>query len=320
MPINIKQLEEIYSTSNDSPANQGWIAIPDSKGDTLIANAVGSSGGNPGNGWKIHISIDPDKISQAALLIAQELNRDDAPRVSIKLAGKQLAGAGQPSKQAAFIFYEDELNNKTKIAAFINRIEYLLSSNDIGIDPRPINSDIEAAKAKYDAVIVDDQGQPTRFNYRNESCIVMQDDVYNDVGGTGNISVQGEQIWVKQSYYLQLPDSQKHNPGNCVEDPLAEFQNVSPKSEQTQSQTTMNINMMVLSGFIAALGIAAVAIAFTVLNAATFGVAGLVVAGIGIAATFSSVGLFATSAYKQSAITEEDSLEDLSDKSMLNNL
>lgn len=236
MPINIEKLAEIYSTSVESSENNGWIAIPDSKSDTLIVNALGSSGGNPGNGWKIHISIDPTKMSQAAQLIAQELNSEEAPRVSIKFAGKQLASTGQPSKQVAFIFYEEELINREKIANFLSRIEFLLRSNNIGPDPRPINSDTEAAKTKYDAIILDDQRKPTRFNYRNEQCIVMEDELYNDVGGIGNTSVQGEQIWVKQSYYLQLPNSQKHNPGNRVEDPFAEIQIKSPNLEGHEYQ------------------------------------------------------------------------------------
>ncbi|MBA3536333.1 MAG: hypothetical protein H0T84_06975, partial [Tatlockia sp.] len=70
------------------------------------------------------------------------------------------------------------------------------------------------------------------------------------------------------------------------------------ESSQIYSRSAMNINMMVLGGFIAAAGIVAVAVAFTVLNATTFGVPGLVVAGIGVAVALSGIGLFATGAYK----------------------
>jgi hypothetical protein len=229
MSINIEKLEKIYSTNFDSPENKGWIAVPDSKIDTIIANAKGSSGGNPGNGWKIHISIDPEQISQAVQLIAQELNDQDAPRVSIKFAGKQLALTGQPGKQVAFIFYEEELKNIVKIAAFLNRIEFLLKNNNIGMDSRPINSDVEGAKTKYDASLLDNQGKTTRFNYRNENCIVMEDELYSDVGGTGNTLVQDKQIWVKQSYYMRLPNSEKHNPGNHIADPLTKIRIESSK-------------------------------------------------------------------------------------------
>lgn len=75
------------------------------------------------------------------------------------------------------------------------------------------------------------------------------------------------------------------------------------------SSSTANFSMMVLSGFITAIGIAAVAVAFTVLNAATLGTAGLVVAGIGIAATLTGIGLFANACKSSKVITPDDSLE-----------
>ncbi|MCX7116620.1 MAG: hypothetical protein NTW94_01675 [Legionellales bacterium] len=223
MPIDIKRLEDIYNTADLSSENRSWIAIPDSKENKLIANAVGSSGGEPENGWKIHISLDPKHMAQAAKLISEELNRDDAPRVSIKFSGKHLAKSGQPSKQVAFIFYQEELKDKKKIADFLNRIESLLRSHHIGMDQRPINSDEDSNQTKYDAPILDDNHKPTRYNYRNESCVVLDDGLYMETAGAGNTSVHGISILVKQSYYLTLPLSERHNPGG-PEDPLASVQ------------------------------------------------------------------------------------------------
>ncbi|WP_133129323.1 hypothetical protein [Legionella yabuuchiae] len=60
-----------------------------------------------------------------------------------------------------------------------------------------------------------------------------------------------------------------------------------------------NISMMILGGFIAAVGISAIALAFTVLNVATFGAAGIALATMGAAATISGLGLFAVGAHKQ---------------------
>ena len=121
----------------------------------------------------------------------------------------------------AFIFYEQALHNKEKISDFLHKIEIILLAANIGIDPRPINSDIKASQTQYNAVLFDSQGGPSRFSYRNERCIVMDDDVYEDVvGPEGTSSVQGKQIWVKRSYYANLPNSQKHNPGNLDVDPL----------------------------------------------------------------------------------------------------
>ena len=83
-----------------------------------------------------------------------------------------------------------------------------------------------------------------------------------------------------------------------------------PRSFEELQPGHANFSMMILGGFIAAVGIAAVAIAFTVLNAATFGIAGLVVAGVGIVATLSGIGLFATGAYKNRQATSEDTLNE----------
>ncbi len=85
-----------------------------------------------------------------------------------------------------------------------------------------------------------------------------------------------------------------------------------PQTEAAHSSSTTNISMMVLGGFIAAVGVAAVAIAFTLLNAATFGIAGLVVAGTGAAAVLSGLGLFAAGAYRNRQTTAPDESLELS--------
>lgn len=76
----------------------------------------------------------------------------------------------------------------------------------------------------------------------------------------------------------------------------------------TPIPSKMDINMMVLGGFIAVAGIAAVAIAFTVINTASFGAAGLAVAIVGVAATLAGVGLFATEFYTNRQTTTNESL------------
>lgn len=82
---------------------------------------------------------------------------------------------------------------------------------------------------------------------------------------------------------------------------LGQIKKLAPENMQSnieiESSSSMNnISMMVLGGFVAALGVAAVATAFIMLNALTGGVVGLVVAGIGIASILSGIGLFATGA------------------------
>ena len=63
----------------------------------------------------------------------------------------------------------------------------------------------------------------------------------------------------------------------------------SPLMPEEKPSSMSNISMMILGGFISAVGIAAVATALTMLNA---GALGLFVAGIGVATALSGVGLF----------------------------
>ncbi len=79
-----------------------------------------------------------------------------------------------------------------------------------------------------------------------------------------------------------------------------------------QAHPNHYLSMMVLGGFIAAVGVASVAIAFTLLNGTTFGVAGLIVAGLGIGALVSGLGLFATGVCKNRQ-TIIDALESMTD-------
>lgn len=70
-----------------------------------------------------------------------------------------------------------------------------------------------------------------------------------------------------------------------------------------------NISMMILNGFIAALGIATVIIAFTLLDAVTFGIAGLVIAGTGVVATLAGgYGFFATGINRNNEKNSDESL------------
>lgn len=204
---------------SDATEQDMWIAIPDSKAPEIQTAVVGGSGGEVGNGWKVHISIDPSKVATAAVLIAKLLSQEDMPRVSIKYAGKNLARVGQPGKQIAFHFYSKELHYKEKILKFLNQIEELLRKNSIGVDPRPINSDAESAQYKFDAPLpITTNNQ--RFHYRNDDYLVLEDSLYQDIAGVGNILIQGNQIFVQQSYYLSLEPNQKYNPDVNIPDPF----------------------------------------------------------------------------------------------------
>ncbi len=112
---------------------------------------------------------------------------------------------------------------------------------------------------------------------------------------------------ISQSKKIQIPVQNKllFYPVCALANENAEYNAF--QTVEKNSLSTANISMMVLGGFIAAVGISVVAIAFTVLNASTFGISGLVVAGFGVACTLSSLGLFSCSSDKDCQITKGDS-------------
>lgn len=245
MPINSQSMQNLYAQDDDKI--EFWHAIPDSKSGQIVPHMMGSSGGDTQSGWKIHISIDPDQISEAVSSIVEVLNQADSPRVSIKFATKKLAKTGQPSKQVALVFYQEELEpfteeKQNKIIQFLNEIEKLLSQKKIAKDPRAINSDPQSAETKYDAFILDINHQPTRFNYRNENCVVMEDEVYSEVGGVAGYLVQEQQILVQKSYYNRLPKEEKHNPSNSDFDPFANMRvGVAPEHQRDEVASVKKI-------------------------------------------------------------------------------
>ncbi len=71
------------------------------------------------------------------------------------------------------------------------------------------------------------------------------------------------------------------------------------RTENSLSRTENSVSMMVLGGFISALGIAEVSISFILIHTLTGGAMGLVVAGVGAAAALSGISLFAAGAYRK---------------------
>ena len=201
--ISVDTLISMYETPETSDENKAWIAIPDSKKGTIIPKIQGDNGGDFDNGWKVHISVDPLVIDAAALLIAKILNMDGMPRVCVQFAGKELAQSGQASKQVALCFYEDELENTEKIAQLLNTIEMYFYINGIRVDDRKINSNQKDTSTTWDACILDELEQPTRFNYRNENCTVLEDCLFSETANELKNGLPSHYVVVKDNYILQ---------------------------------------------------------------------------------------------------------------------
>lgn len=227
--ISVDTLISMYETPETSDENKAWIVIPDSKVGTIISKIQGDNGGDFDNGWKMHISVDPLVIDAAALLIAKILNMEGMPRVSVQFAGKELAQSGQASKQVALCFYEDELENTEKIAQLLNTIEMYFYINGIRVDDRKINSNQKDTSTKWDACILDELEQPTRFNYRNEYCTVLEECLFSETANANdNYILQDKGALVKQSYYLA---QRNYGKGHCP----VEFHDLTVEEKQNDN-------------------------------------------------------------------------------------
>lgn len=195
----------------------GWIQVSDSKleSDVVVRKAPGLETTTNGGAWKIHMSIEPDKMSQAIEIILNEVLKDGSPRVAIKFASDMLlkSPTSQPGKQVAMELEDGFCPNKVK--ELLQNIGEKLKANDIQPESRPINSIEEYTIEKWDATIPHSDGSVSYFYYRNHRAVVMPDELFD-----GPLDDSYGEYAVRESYYLSLPESQRHNPTHAV-DPLS---------------------------------------------------------------------------------------------------
>lgn len=209
----------ILAIENARP-NESWVVIKDSRGGVISKEYSSSIGGDEFSDWKIHISIDPEKVSHAAVIVAEVLNKAGAPRATLKFVTKHRANSSQPGKQIALIFEEDlSENNIRLIGNVLSNIEFLLDRKSIGRDLRPINSDLKELEYKYDATILESKDKESRFNYRYQGLVVLADDTYEQTEQPED----GRSFLIKQSDYSRLLPSQKHYPFASMRDPFSEL-------------------------------------------------------------------------------------------------
>ncbi|KTD82603.1 hypothetical protein [Legionella waltersii] len=121
-------------------------------------------------------------------------------------------------------------------------------------------------------------------------------DIQVDYGNTFNLFGRSIQQGELANFYRKLDAKYPSLAEALVSKESLQFLGQTEHTARISSDSlplSNSLSMMVLSGFIAAVGIAIVALAFISLNAATGGVAGLVLAGVGSAAALSGIGLFA---------------------------
>lgn len=205
MPINTQLvLEQWASSSNDS-----WIIVQNTKdSNPVVKPGRGEAGDNPDARWKVHMSIDIERMAEAIPLIIDELNKEGAPNLSLKFATKTLLSKeSQAAKEVALIIPPEMLTDEglAKLQVLFQNIANALSAKNIGLDARPINSDQREHPTKWDNALLYDGSTPSYFNYRDGQAIVLDDALYTDMTSSGtNIHRQQKQCLVRQSYFQSL--------------------------------------------------------------------------------------------------------------------
>lgn len=188
---------------------------------------VNAQGDKETGQWKIHISFDPAKRDEAWKIIGDVLMESSLP-----IRGKIHTLVDihtQPGKQIALMLNDASLGLHQAPTArdglrkewetLLSTIGQKLNAAEIGLDPRPINSDAEQAERKWDKAIPI-PNLPSYFNYRTDSYTILEDDIFETISTTARPEDQAKML--SQTAYRKLPESQKHNPTQ-IDDPIAEF-------------------------------------------------------------------------------------------------
>ena len=226
--INLNQLGKAFN--NESPRDSWHIISDTTIGTTKTVYAGGAT--NTSHGFKFHISIQLNKAKEAALIIAEEINKSACPKIGIKFRAQSALTNNpnrQPGKEVALaVCGSGKEGNLTKedvkrFYLLLANIDNRLAKANIAQDPLPFNSD--KLSSKFDRVILHTEGSPSRFAYRNENAIVLYDDTYRTMAHAPrkNISKQTSNGYlVKESYFRALPQDKKHNPAE-ITDPFFDW-------------------------------------------------------------------------------------------------
>jgi hypothetical protein len=225
-PILLKTIESIEQLYNDVENEGGWIMVKDSQDPKPIV-ASGSIGLENSNPWKIHISIDPDRLREAIEIVVPHLLSPQAPKNGFKILHLPMFIKNkmdyQASKQIALLFPDESYHKKNQIKTFLEGIANDLRKAKINPDPRAINSDqTDGNILKWDGTIMFDDRTPSPFHYRNEDFIVMEDKTYKEMVGTllSNYTINGNAFFVKQSYFNRISPDDRITLEGAVQCPL----------------------------------------------------------------------------------------------------
>lgn len=161
---------------NGESRPEGWIIVPHNR-IFYATYASGSLDLENASPWKLHISINMDQMFKAMPIILNHLLSPDAPLLGFKILNVEMMKSTgyQGSKQIALLFSESVINDTATIQKLLSDIQRDLKVAGISGDTVPINTESNGTKAigKFDETILNDDGTPSIFHYRNENVVVF---------------------------------------------------------------------------------------------------------------------------------------------------
>ena len=188
----IASYDQITPQTDSSPY---LISLPDTKkkGDQRQPNHI----------WQVVISVQPTKMREAASAICDLLRVDSAPRLSIQFAGKTKEELYPFGTEVVLSFYDEVQPGEMK--SFLSAIQNALIAKGIAPDDRDFESSF--------APLCITEGIVGYLFYRDKRVQVLSDQNFDTLAsGDKPCFLNGSKLFVKESFYRQLPPAQKHNP------------------------------------------------------------------------------------------------------------
>ncbi len=223
--ISIPALRQAFDTEKPERKMHGWHACHSTFDGDIIPNMGGGSTATD-HGFKLHISIHPSQMKEGAILIAQTINQSDFPNeIGIKFSSSGLANTDsrQFAKQVAFAPVGSgaagELTKEDirQFKQLLENIDRVLNNHHIKSDPVPLNSDNRVDKQNRAIPLANNE--ISRFSYRDEHFLPMDDEIYRDIMPRRHHhkphapQTDGAKThYVKMSHMKALAQSQRYNP------------------------------------------------------------------------------------------------------------
>lgn len=218
-------MEEAYQAADNAatPNDGGWIIL---KRDELtneytFVQAIGSASEDEYEcPFKFHVSIDPKQIVAGASIVLSVLTSHMQHISGIKIQNSKASDDAQHSKQMTIHFnwaQGDPCPLAKDLRDIFAEVDQRLVQKEIGVDIRPVNSEDNQRRRKYDRVIPRvGEGKLPRFSYRNELCTYVATPLRELLGHPSDVhsfTYPGVGLFIfDETYFSTLHKNEWHNP------------------------------------------------------------------------------------------------------------